>query len=189
MNLTNSDSQQIAKLLHCIGDYERIGDHALNLCDTALEISEKKIIFSEAANREIDILIAALEDILCKTVTAFTDGDVALAGRVEPLEQVIDELIMQVKANHIERLQKGHCTIELGFVLADILTNIERTSDHCSNIAVAVIDVAENNFDSHEYLNAVKTMDNENFRDSYNEYRRRYKLAPASADEKSEGLQ
>ncbi len=174
--LSDADSKEISKLLHTIGDFERLGDHAVNLLKTAKEINDKKITFSAEADAEIAVLTNAITDILDITITAFSEADLMKAGNVEPLEQVIDELIKAIKTNHIERLQSGNCTIELGFVLSDLLTNYERISDHCSNIAVALIEVSQNCFDTHEYLNSIKTMDNQSFRERYNEYMIKYKL-------------
>ncbi len=176
-DLQDSDSQRIAELLHMIGDFERIGDHALNLCDSAEEMKNKNISFSKEANADLLVLKTALSDILAQTVEAFEKNDAGLASRIEPFEQRIDDLVLEAKTRHIARLQSGHCTIEHGFVLSDILNNIERSSDHCSNIAAAVIAVAQHSFDSHEYLNSIKTMDNEEFKDCYNEYKRKYKFA------------
>ncbi len=173
-DMQDSDSRIIAELLHMIGDFERIGDHALNLCDSAQEMKDKSIRFSDAAQKELAVLRAALDEILTKTIEAVEQNDPALASRIEPFEQRIDDLVLEAKSRHIARLQSGSCTIELGFVLSDILNNIERSSDHCSNIAAAVISVAQNSFNSHEFLNAVKTMDNEDFRESYTEYKRKY---------------
>ena len=174
--LSMSDSKEISTLLHTIGDFERLGDHAVNLLKTAKEITDKEIIFSDDAGKEIATLTDAIRNILTITVDAFTTGDLEHATDVEPLEQVIDELITTIKLNHIRRLQHGNCTIELGFVLSDLLTNYARISDHCSNIAVAMIEVAQNSFDTHEYLNSVKTMENEEFKKRFQKYKEQYKL-------------
>ena len=173
-DLQDTDSQIVAELLHMIGDFERIGDHALNLCDSAREMKDKSIRFSEEARRDLRILQNALGDILTETIGAVEQNDPVLASRIEPFEQRIDDLVLEAKSRHIARLQNGLCTIELGFVLSDILNNIERSSDHCSNIAAAVISVAQHSFNSHEFLNAVKTMDNEQFKECYTEYKRKY---------------
>ncbi len=174
--LSMSDSKEISTLLHTIGDFERLGDHAVNLLKTAKEITDKEIVFSEDAGKEIDTLTDAIQNILTITVDSFVSGNLEHATDVEPLEQVIDELITTIKANHIRRLQHGNCTIELGFVLSDLLTNYARISDHCSNIAVAMIEVAQNSFDTHEYLNSIKTMDNEEFKKRFQKYREQYKM-------------
>ena len=175
-SISDADSRRAAQLLHCIGDFERIGDHAVNIADVAKEIYEKKIDFSPTAKHEIAVLKEAILEILDITLKAFTEDSVEYATQIEPLEEVIDDIIAEVRANHIMRLQKGQCTIEYGFVLADFLNNIERVSDHCSNIAVSIIDVASMSFDSHEYLQTVKSGDNNYFRIKYTEYRNKYSL-------------
>ena len=172
-DLSDSDSHVVSKLLHTIGDFERLGDHALNLKKVAEEIEEKNIVFSLEANRELGTLGEAITEIMDITIKAFETNDLELAKRVEPLEQVIDKLIAESKTNHIERLRKGNCTIEMGFILSDWLTNYERISDHCSNIAVAVIEVAHDSFDTHEYLNNLK-QNNPEFIALFDEYRVKY---------------
>ena len=174
-SLSNEDSQVVSKILHAIGDFERLGDHACNLVDVAKEMYEKKITFSPNATREIKVLTDAIQEILNITACAY-DGDSAeLAAKVEPLEQVIDGLISKIRANHIRRLQKGACTIEGGFILADLLNNYERVSDHCSNIAVAIIEVEHNSFDTHKYLNGVK-YGNSVFNEIYETFQEKYAL-------------
>jgi len=175
-DLSQSDSHEVSKLLHTIGDFERIGDHAVNLLGVAKEIADKNISFSEQAREELKILSSALEEIITITVTAFEENNLELAKDVEPLEQVVDSLTARIKANHISRLQKGDCTIELGFVLSDLLNNFERVSDHCSNIAVAMIEVAHDSFDTHKYLKGIKSETNADFSERYNEYDIKYKL-------------
>ncbi len=172
--LSDADSKQVSKMLHTIGDFERLGDHAVNILNVAQEIHEKKMSFSDEAEKELRQLIPALKEILEITMTAFESDDVALATRVEPLEQVIDYLIAEIKRNHIERLQTGKCTIEMGFVLSDMLTNFERVSDHCSNIAVAMIEVDRNSFGTHEYLSGVKSMNDEQFNTCFSAYCEKY---------------
>ncbi len=173
-DISKADSQKLSTMLHTIGDFERIGDHALNLVNTSKEISDKKVVFSKDARQQLDIAIRALNEIVDITFKAFETSDMALAASVEPLEQVIDGLTSSIKSGHIERLQAGECTIELGFILSDILNNIERVSDHCSNIAVAMIEVSQNTFATHQYLNSVKIMDNEEFKEKYFEYQNKY---------------
>lgn len=168
--LSDEDSRNISKQLHTIGDFERIGDHAVNLLKTAQEIHEKSIKFSPPASEELAVLLGALKEILSLTTRAYAQGDLSMAAKVEPLEQVIDGLVSDIKSNHITRLQKGHCTIEIGFVLADLLTNCERVSDHCSNIAVAQIETALNAYQAHEYLNALKSGSNAAFRSVFDGY-------------------
>ncbi|MEE1026940.1 MAG: Na/Pi cotransporter family protein [Acutalibacteraceae bacterium] len=174
--LSKTDSKEASKLLHTIGDFERIGDHAVNLLGVAKEIADKDISFSGKAKEELKVLSAALEEIITITVTAFSENNLDLAKDVEPLEQVVDRLTAQIKANHITRLQKGDCTIELGFVLSDLLNNFERVSDHCSNIAVAMIEVARESFDTHKYLKAVKSESNADFSERFNEYEIKYRI-------------
>ena len=174
-DLSATDSHEVSKLLHTIGDFERLGDHALNLMKVAEEIEEKKIVFSDDANSELDKLGEAISEIMDVTIKAFKENDVEMAKRVEPLEQVIDILIAESKTNHIERLRKGNCTIEMGFILSDWLTNYERISDHCSNIAVAVIEVDKDSFDTHEYLNNLK-QNNPEFIALFEEFRAKYSV-------------
>ena len=174
--LSKTDSKEASKLLHTIGDFERIGDHAVNLLGVAKEIADKDISFSGKAKEELKVLSAALEEIVTITVTAFSENNLDLAKDVEPLEQVVDRLTAQIKANHITRLQRGDCTIELGYVLSDLLNNFERVSDHCSNIAVAMIEVARDSFDTHKYLKAVKSESNADFSERFNEYEIKYRI-------------
>ena len=174
--LSDEDSRNISKQLHTIGDFERIGDHAVNLLKTAQEIHEKDIRFSGQALEELKILLSALRDILRVTTKAFAEEDLPLAARVEPLEQVIDGLVADIKSNHIARLQRGHCTIEMGFILSDLLTNCERVSDHCSNIAVAQIETAQNAYQAHEYLGEIKGGGNTAFQSAFEGYLSRYAL-------------
>ena len=180
--LSDPDSRKVSKQLHTIGDFERIGDHAVNLWKAAEEIHEKDIHFSSQAEGELRTLTAALQEILDITTRAFSEDNLSLAKQVEPLEQVIDCLIADIKSNHIARLQSGHCTIEMGFVLSDILTNCERVSDHCSNIAVAQIETAQNTYQAHEYLNGVKNAGNDDFQQAFDHYRSCYSLNPAAEE-------
>lgn len=174
--VSDADSDNISKLLHTISDFERIGDHANNLLDTAKEMHDKKIAFSKEAKEEIDNLSDAVSEILSITVKAFKNNDIGLAATVEPLEEVIDKLTLDIRGRHISRLKKGECTIELGFVLTDVLTNFERISDHCSNIAVAVIETQRGMFDSHEYLHAVKAENDGKFAEYYDRYLKQYSV-------------
>ena len=174
--LSDEDSRSKFTMLHTIGDFERLGDHALNLLKAAKELKNKKLAFSEDARRDLNILKDATEEILDLTVTAYIKGDVTLADKVEPLEQVIDSLTAEIKAKHTDRLQKGECTIEMGFILSDILSNFERISDHCSNIAVALIEAKKGLFDTHSYLNSVKSGENEAFLEEFNKYSEKYSL-------------
>ncbi len=174
-SISVADSHQVSKILHTINDFERIGDHACNLIKVGREINDKKIVFSAPAQAELSVLREALFEIVDITTTAFCENDLGLAARVEPLEQVIDKLISETKKNHIDRLQQGNCTIELGFVLSDLITNYERVSDHCSNIAVAIIESEHDSFKTHEYLKNYKNGD-EHFAACYNEYKNRFSI-------------
>ncbi len=175
LSLSGDESHKIARMLHSIGDFERLGDHALNLKKTAEEIHDKKVIFSDEAIKEIEVLIAAVTEIIIMTTNVYEKNDIEGATKIEPLEQVIDRLTAKIKSHHITRLQHGDCTIEMGFVLSDLITNCERISDHCSNIAVAVIEGQSDGFDPHQYLNNMKT-ENEAFKTLYAEYKEKYAL-------------
>ena len=179
-NLSRTDSNRAAELLHTIGDFERIGDHAVNILRAAKEINDKELHFSEAAQRELVVITRAIVDILGITVEAFEKDDSVLASQVEPIEQVIDDLKLELKSRHIRRLQEGKCTIELGFVLSDLLTNYERVSDHCSNIAVTVIQIKDSVMDTHGYLNEVKTGGDQEFAQAFDAYREKYSLPEVS---------
>ncbi len=173
--LSQTDAHKVSLMLHTIGDFERLSDHAVNVKDVAQEIYEKKLSFSGEAQKEISVLTAAIDEILLLTEKAFVEGNAELACRVEPLEQVVDRLIAKIKAHHIVRLQRGDCTIELGFILSDLLNNCERISDHCSNIAVAIIEVQHNSFDTHKYLNDVKYGSDE-FAKTFEDFKEKYPL-------------
>lgn len=175
-NLSEAQSHAVARLLHSIGDFERIGDHALNISDAATEIFEKKISFSKGALEELQVTTNAVLDILDKAVTAFVNDDVELATHVEPLEQVVDDLRAVLKERHIERLQNGECTVELGFVFTDILSNYERVSDHCSNIAVYTLQMNSDKLDAHKYLRKVKNDDNNIYISEYKKYSQKYSV-------------
>ena len=174
--LSESDSANVYKLLHNIGDFERIGDHALNIRQSAKEMRDKGLSFSVHASEEVSLLFDALKEILTLAMDSFVNDDLEKAAKVEPLEQVIDVLIGQIKRKHIERLQQGRCTIELGFILNDLLNNCERISDHCSNIAVCVTEIDRGEFDTHEYLNAIKTGNDERFKADFAMYAKKYEL-------------
>ena len=175
--LSDSDSRTASKLLHCIGDLERIGDHAVNLVKSADEIHEKGISFSSEARKELAILTKALEEILTLTTEAFETDSVETAKKVEPLEQAIDFITSEIKSRHVRRLQNGECTIETGFILSDLLNNYERVSDHCSNIAVAVIELDHQSFGTHAYLNSIKSNENREFCRDYEYYVEKYALS------------
>lgn len=175
-HLSKNDSSTISLLLHCIGDFERISDHAMNLMEAAKEKHEKQMEFSKKAQKELSVFTSAVKDILELSIQSFEDNDGGTAALVEPLEEVIDDLNTCVKANHIRRLQKGKCTIEQGFVLSDISTNYERVADHCSNIAISVIEIARDGFDTHGYLENLKRENDPKFAAQVESYRQKYAL-------------
>ncbi len=176
--MSHADSQSVNTLLHTISDFERISDHSVNLLESAEEMHTKDVHFSNDAREELQVLEDAVQDTLNRTTDAFRKGDLHLAGKVEPLEQVVDELVRAIKARHIARLQAGSCSIEYGFILDDLLTNYERVCDHCSNVAVAQIEVAQDSFDTHAYLNDLKSghdsKESEQFQRRLDRYRERY---------------
>lgn len=179
-DLSENDSKIVSSMLHTIGDLERISDHAVNIVEAAEEMHSKKIKFSQQALRELPVIINAVSEILDMSINAFVSGDVNLAKNVEPLEDVIDQLRSDLKTRHIERLRNGKCTIELGFILQDLLTNFERVSDHCSNIAVYLIQINDNSMDTHEYMNELKKLDRSEFMDEFNDYKNKYILPEQS---------
>jgi len=168
------ESRVVTELLHCIGDIERISDHALNIAEVAQEIHEKKIDFSESAKADIKIITNAVAEVLNIAIASLVDDDLDAARRVEPLEQVIDRLKRKIKNGHISRLRQGDCTMELGFILSDLLTNYERIADHCSNIAVCFIEMSHDSFETHEYLNNLKSGEETEFKEMYEQYKAKY---------------
>jgi len=176
---SSEDSHEISKLLHLIGNFERIGDHAVSIGKSAQEMFDKKQEFSAIAKKEIGVLRDAVDEIVRISLEAFEKNDVTLAAHIEPLEQVIDRLSDDIKASHISRLTAGDCTIEMGFVLADLLGDLERVSDHCSNIGVCVIEIAQNAMDVHEYLNDIKYGGGQNFSTLFEGYSARFNLESA----------
>ena len=175
--LMEKDSNEIGMFLHMIGDFERISDHAVNLTEVSQEMHDKKLAFSSAAQAEIQVFSKALSEILNNAVDAFLHEDLEEAKMVEPLEEVIDAIEADIRARHVQRLQEGTCTIELGFVLSDLLTNMERVSDHCSNIAATLIQTKNETFDMHSYLQSVKASDsNQEFTLHVKEYSDKYAL-------------
>ncbi len=175
-HLTAKDSQELSVLLHCIGDFERISDHAINIMESAEEMHEKKMYFSKKAEEELAIFTGAVKDIINTSFQVFMEEDLSLASKVEPLEEVIDYLNSEVKKRHIKRLRKGKCTIEMGFVLSDISTNYERVADHCSNIALCLLQLNEENFGTHEYQDNLTSKDNEGFKMEVRRLREQYQL-------------
>ena len=173
--VSDEDSATVTKLLKAIGDFERISDHAVNVLESVEELREKGIEFSPAAREEIAVLCAATNEILALTETAFVNNDIVLAYDVEPLEQVIDNLKTLLRNNHIARLKEGSCTVETGFIWSDLITNFERVSDHCSNIAVGIIDVSEHTMNAHEVIKNLKA-GNAHYSDKYEEYSSKYSV-------------
>lgn len=175
-HLTEKDSQELSVLLHCIGDFERISDHAINIMESAKEMHEKDLSFSKKAQEEISIFTHAVKDIINTTIQVFQEEDLGLASTVEPLEEVIDYLNAEIKKRHIKRLRKGKCTIEMGFVLSDLSTNYERVSDHCSNIALCLLQLNEETFGTHEYQISISDKDNEKFNSEVKRLMEQYSL-------------
>ena len=169
-------NDDLTKYLHTLTDFERISDHALNIAQNAQEMNEKKISFSEDAKRELGVISRATTDIVRLATKAFIDNDIEKARMVEPLEEVIDQLCDEIKANHIERLQSGRCTIQQGFILNDLLTWLERVGDHCSNVAVAMLELEVNAFGTHEYLDTLKKAQSQDFIEAVNEYKAQYTI-------------
>ncbi|MBQ2615162.1 MAG: Na/Pi cotransporter family protein [Clostridia bacterium] len=171
--MSAKDSKAVTEILHCIGDIERISDHALNIAEVAKEVYDKQVAFSDKAKADIAIIASAAQEILDISIKALVNDDVEIAKTVEPLEQVIDRLKRKIKSGHISRLRHGDCTMELGFMLSDLLTNYGRISDHCSNIAACVIEIANDSFEVHEYLNQVKAGGPE-FDEMYQAYKKKF---------------
>lgn len=174
--LTPRQTADVSKYLHTISDLERISDHSLNIGETAQELYTKQIAFSPAGSRELHVMLSAVTRILELTISAFLNNDVDAAYRVEPLEELIDNLCDEMKLHHIDRLQTGECTLNHGFAFNDLLTNCERVSDHCSNIAVAMIELESESFDTHEYINSVMAMHSHSFDKYYAEYSKEFQI-------------
>ena len=174
--LTTRQNEDVSKYLHTLTDFERISDHALNIAQSAAEIHEKKIDFSDDATRELSVLSAAVREIMRLTNEAFEKNELTLAARVEPLEELIDQLCDEAKRRHIERLQQGRCTIRQGFVFNDVLAGIERVGDHCSNIAVAMMELEEDAFDTHAGLRRIKDAQSLAFQNAYDDYAARFTI-------------
>ncbi|MFI3214163.1 MAG: Na/Pi cotransporter family protein [Eubacteriales bacterium] len=180
--LASKESHTLSVLLHSLSDFERISDHAVNIAYATKEMNEKNLSFSKKAAAELRIFTDAIKEILETTMLVFANEDMELAVDVEPMEEVIDYLQAELKQRHIKRLRKGNCTIEMGLVLTDICTSFERVADHCSNVAVCVLQVQEDGYDTHEYLHTIKNTDNENFKQKYDAYMEKYAL-PQKANE------
>ncbi len=174
LDLTDKDNAEVTKLLHIISDFERISDHAVNILESAEEINDKKLEFSGSAKAELSVMITAVEEIVDLAFDSFVNQNMASAMLVEPLEEVIDELRDSIKSRHISRLQKGGCTIELGFILSDLLTNLERISDHCSNIAGCMLEMAQGDLAIHKYLRDIKQGNDNEFKNAFASYSAKY---------------
>ena len=174
--LSGKDSETLNTILHCIGDFERISDHALNIKESADEMQERGLVFSDKAMEELTVFMDAIKEILDISFTAFETDSSETAELVEPLEEVIDQLNIEMKKRHIKRLRKGKCTIELGVLLTELTNNFERVADHCSNIAVCLLQVKEDSYETHEYLDNLKESENINFRGKVLAYAEKYRL-------------
>lgn len=175
--LSKKQAKEVGKYLHVLSDFERISDHAKNIGESAQEVEEKKVVFSDAAKEELDVLESAVTEIVHTAISAFIDNDREKASRVEPLEDVIDEICDEMKYRHVERIKQGICTVELGFIFNDLLTNYERVSDHCSNVALNIIETdMQEEFHSHEYFKTLKKMKDEAFFLYYEDYQAQYRL-------------
>ncbi len=176
MSIGDAHNAEAAMLLKAIGDFERISDHGVNILESIEELRDKEIVFSESAANEMNKLVCAVREILDLTLSAFTTGDVNAIVSISPLEEVIDDLKDALRSAHIRRLQQGDCTIDAGFIWSDLLTDLERVSDHCSNIAIGIVDLSHHDMNIHENLRAIKA-DDEHFRQSYTAYREKYALS------------
>jgi phosphate:Na+ symporter len=174
--LSENDSHRLSVILHCLSDFERISDHAVNLVESAQEMREKKQDFSKKAKEELAVFTQAVKDIVAEAFEVFEKEDITRAAYVEPLEEVIDDLQAEVKKRHVKRLQKGKCTIEMGFILEDILIGLERVSDHCSNIAVEMITIYDNDYNTHEYFENFSSEERASFNEEYEELLKRYPI-------------
>lgn len=187
-DLTDADSKSISVMLHCINDFERISDHAVNIMESAKEMHDKKLNFSENAQKEFEVFVDAVREIIKNSVDSYAHSDLATARMIEPLEQVINGLNAELKQRHIKRLRKGKCTIELGWVLQDLLTNIERVSDHCSNIAVCLIEIKENEFETHSYVGALRAQKAQWFTNALHNLGEKYALPAGAINEEEDAV-
>ena len=176
-DISEADSHSLSIMLHCIGDFERISDHAVNIKESAEELHKKGLKFSPNAKKDLEVIGRAVEEIVNTAYAVFDKQDMKLAEKIEPLEEVVDELSKEVKRRHVQRLRSGECTIEMGFILTDITTCLERVADHCSNIGVCVTQVSEDLYDTHSHLNTVKTHPDESFYQELEDARIKYQLS------------
>ena len=174
--LSRSENESVSKYLHTLSDFERISDHAMNVAEAAREISQKRLRLTGAAERELEVLSAAVLEVLDIASRAFFANDVELAYRVEPLEERIDVLCDEMKLQHVERLQSGECSLANGFVFNDLLANFERVADHSSNLAIATIELRSDSLDAHEYVINLKELHSHSFDRYYEEYTEKYKI-------------
>ena len=176
MDLNERQVDDISKFLHTISDFERISDHALNIGESAQEIHEKSLVFSDEAHRELEVITAAVSEIVAVSFDSFINNDIERAYRVEPLEELIDNMCSEMKLHHIGRVKEGKCTLIQGFVFNDLMTNYERVADHCSNIAVAMIELESDAFDTHQYLSSLRQMRSHSFDQYFEEYRQKFSI-------------
>ena len=176
LELTVEQSERVSKYLHALSDFERISDHAVNISENAQEKNDKRVRFSADAEHELHVLNRAIEEILAMAIKSFIDDDISTAYRVEPLEERIDVLCDEMKLRHVDRLQRGECSLEHGFLFNDLLTNFERVADHCSNIAIALIELHAHEYDTHTYVINLKELHSHNFDALYAEYSERYRI-------------
>ena len=184
--MNSTQTQQVSEFLHTLSDFERLGDHAVNISKVALELAEKKISFSESAQYEISVLSASIREITDLTVDAFCTDSLEMAKKVEPLRELIGMLCNELKNRHITRLREGKCEFQQGFAFNDLLTNLERIAAHCSNVAVAMIETNSSEFDTHEYVKSVRHMRDEPYQECFNAYAEKYNIAAPEKNEKSE---
>ena len=175
-DLSERDSHSVSIMLHCIGDFERISDHAVNIMESAQELHEKNLSFSPQAKNELQVLIAAVSRIVDTAYQVFDKQDLNLTRDVEPLEEIVDELSKELKRRHVNRLRLGECTIEMGFILTDLLTSLERIADHCSNISVCITQVRENLYDTHSHLESLKNETDDSYINRLGELQKEYIL-------------
>ena len=184
--MNSTQTQQVSEFLHTLSDFERLGDHAVNISKVALELAEKKISFSESAQYEISVLSASIREITDLTVDAFCTDSLEMAKKGEPLRELIGMLCNELKNRHITRLREGKCEFQQGFAFNDLLTNLERIAAHCSNVAVAMIETNSSEFDTHEYVKSVRHMRDEAYQECFNAYAEKYNIAAPEKNEKSE---
>ena len=175
-DLSEKDSHTLSVLLHTIGDFERISDHAVNIVQSAKEMYDKGQAFSNKAEVELEIFTKALEEVVNLSFEVFRTGDMNRVLQVEPLEDAIDELQVEIKKRHVKRLRKGKCTVEMGFILSDVVTSYERVSDHCSNIALSLFQVNDDDFEAHDYIDKLKHSGDATFEDYFSMYKNKYML-------------